>query len=51
MAHPRRSDLLIVSEVARTSLGTIEGNYGLQISEVAGTLDFFRALEEAGRQC
>lgn len=51
MAHPRRSDLLIVSEVARTSLGTIEGNYGLQISEVAGTLDFVRALKEVGRQC
>jgi hypothetical protein len=51
LAHPRRSDFLIVSDIARTSLRKSEDDYGLQISEVAGTLDFVRALKEVGRQC
>ncbi len=51
LAHPRRSDFLIVSDFARTSFRSTEDDYGLQISEVAGTLDFVRALEEVGQQC
>jgi hypothetical protein len=50
LAYPRRSDFLVVSDAAKTSLQSTEDDYGLRVGEVAESLDFVRALEEVGRQ-
>lgn len=49
LACPRRSDFLAVSNTAKSNLQSTEDLYGLRINEVAGSLDFCRALEEVGR--
>lgn len=49
LAYPRRSDFLAVSDTAKSNLQSTEDVYGLRINEVAGSLDFCRALEEVRR--
>mmetsp|Transcript_12719 Transcript_12719/g.22300 ORF Transcript_12719/g.22300 Transcript_12719/m.22300 type:complete len:877 (-) Transcript_12719:136-2766(-) len=50
LAHPRRSDFLVMSDTAKTTLQATEDDYGLRINEIASSIDFARALEEVGRQ-
>ena len=49
LASPRASDFLAVSDTAKSNLQSTEDIYGLRINEIAGSLDFCRALEEVGR--
>lgn len=49
LAHPRRSDFLVMSDTAKTNLHSTEDEYGLRIDEIANSIDFARALEEVGR--
>jgi hypothetical protein len=49
LASARASDFLAVSDTAKLNLQSTEDVYGLRINEVAGSLDFCRALEEVGR--
>ena len=39
-----------MSQIASSSLQTVEDEYGLHINEKASAVDFERALEEVGRQ-
>ncbi len=50
LAQPRRSDFLVMSDDAKTSLQATEDEYGLHINQIASPLDFARAFEEVGRQ-
>lgn len=50
LARPRRSDYLVMTKAAATSLNDVEDDYGLRINELSNFTDFQRALEEVGRQ-
>ena len=50
LAHPRRSDYLLMSPAAEKILTQREDSYGLSINETSNIIDFQRSLEEVGRQ-
>lgn len=50
LIRPRRSDYLLMTKSAATSLNDTEDEYGLRTDDICNMIDFARALEIIGRQ-